>query len=488
MTLNFKTLDQEDAAGAPYSHVGVILFGEDGSWHAVRPGTGFERAGQGAPDGLEPGLWVADMDFDRVRALFKGPGSATVRADAWFKLQISQIRTAFGMSGRSGAQAIGVVSAIADRTYRLAQEAVRSRMDQIDYSSERDLNAILEKAASLATGIAKINGRSMLRSGSDEKRVLDHFYKTYQAGMYIGGRKDPGEGHINLSFHFPRMSYAKQITRAEVPASCAIWQQAGRSGDISSMDFFKEASGIRRPAIYMAICQPGPGYVPEHVQAFANGFNSSLSDTYRSRFLEEEIRIIKDYYDLSIESVIVGGSWKTCSTGVLIDGLEEVCGGEAAAAASWSAGLAAENILASALRSVGKESPGKNAEAIWIAARDRAAMMPAIGELAEIGAQLVSANCGNITMRCPLDTELLMLVVGTAWEMGLVLPLESVSTLRQQGIQIPTEHSLFGGKPVDYLLSAIVHRRERNALWSLDGIMDLPISERRKRFHKMISA
>lgn len=115
-------------------------------------------------------------------------------------------------------------------------------------------------------------------------------------------------------------------------------------------------------------------------------------------------------------------------------------------------------------------------------------MVPAIEALVEVGASLVSAHYGNITIRAPLDIELLMLIVNAAWENGLILPLESVELLRQMGVPIPVEPSLFGGNDVDYLLSAVVHRRQRNALWSLDSIMDLPSEDRARQFRVITSA
>lgn len=489
MGIEFQDIEQEDRTGSedPFSNVGVIFFGEDGSWQAQRTGTGFTAAGEGVPQRLEPGLWVADMGYDQVRAISKELRGMTMRSDSWLKLSIDQIRTAFGLSGKRPDQSLPVIATIAHRVYRLSQEALRDNMGDLRYKSPHEFQSQMERAASLATAIATVNAPAVARTGSSEKRVIEHFTRTYQAGMYIGGRKEPPDDHINLAFHFPRLSYARRITEDDVPAS-SIWQIANRKDHQSVEDFLENMRQTGRPAIYKAVCQPGEGYVPEHVQVFANGLNTSMGDTHRTRFIDEEIKLLARHYKVSVEGVVAGGKWCPSATGQLLRSLEAAAGGADAARASWSVGLAAENILASALRAARKESPGQTAEAVWIAARDRAAMMPAIEALAEVGASLVSAHYGNITVRCPLDIELLMLVVDAAWECGLILPLESVELLRQMGVPIPAEPSLFGGNDVDYLLSAVVHRRQRNALWSLDGIMDLPADERARQFRILTSA
>ncbi|MCW3782606.1 hypothetical protein [Defluviimonas salinarum] len=485
MAIEFVDIENEDRGDtAPFSHVGIIFFAPDGSWSAMRPGTGFEASGEGAPQRLEPGLWVADMEYDAVRAIAKEMRGFTMRSNTWLKLTIDQIQAAFGLAGRPRHQAIAIVSAIAGRVFRLTQEALRGNLSEMGYRQPQDFTGLLERSASLATGIAAVNATAMSRSGSADKRVIDHFVRTFQSGIYITNRKGVADGFINLSFHFPRMSYARRVTDAEVPGS-SLWQSASRKDPQSSADFLAEIRGFGRPAIYKAVCHPGEAFVPEYVQAFANSVGSSTGDTYRTRFIEEEILLLSRHYQVSVEGVVAGTDWIPSATGRLVRSLEAAAGGEEPARGSWSVGVAAENILASAMRSVKKESPGQAAEAVWIAARDRAAMMPAIAALDSVGASLVSAHCGNIVVRCPLDHELLMLVVNAAWESGLVLPLEEVEALRQIGVPIPEEPGLFGGNDVDYLLSAVVHKRQRNALWSLDGIMDHPAEERAKRFRIM---
>ena len=489
MSIDFQDIEQEDQveAGAPFSNVGVIFFGEDGRWYARRHGTDFSATGEGVPQRLEPGLWVADMGYDEVRAISKEMRALTMRSDSWLKLSIDQIRTAFGLNGRPLDQSLPIVSTIAHRVFHLAQEALRDNLAELRYRAPQEFQNNLERSASLATAVATVNAPAVSRTASAEKRVIDHFTRTYQAGMYIPGRKEPPEGHINLAFHFPRLSYARKVTEAEVPES-SIWQVASRKDSQDVAEFVDNMCKTGRPAIYKAVCQPGEIPVPEHIQVFANGLNSSMGDTHRTRFIHEEVKLLSRYYKVSVEGVVAGNGWCPSATGRLIHSLEDMAGGRDAAHASWSVGLAAENILASALRSGRKEAPGQTAEAVWIAARDRAAMIPAIEALVEMGASLISAHYGNITVRTPLDIELLMLVVNAAWENGLVLPLDSVEQLRQMGVPIPVEPSLFGGNDVDYLLSAVVHRRQRNALWSLDGIMDLPSADRARQFRVMTSA
>jgi hypothetical protein len=488
MSVAFKDIEHEEQHGSePFVNVGILFIDDNGRWFARREGTGFTAEGHGTPEQLETGLWVADMEYEQVRALASGLRGVTMRSDKWLKLSLGQIRTAFGLNAAPLNKSLPVVSNISHRVFRLCQEALRDNMSALGYAGPQEFRSTLDRSSSLGTAIAEVNGRAIAKTISSSDRVLNHFSKTYQAGMYVRSHRDPPEDHIDLYFHFPRLSYAKKITQAPVPSS-SLWQFADRPDEQSCEDFIADIRATKRPAIYKMICQPGEVPAPEHVQVFANGLNTSLGDTHRTRFIAEEVDILSRHYDLQIEGVVAGVEWQPSPTGVLIRSLEAKGGGPGAAHASWSLGLAAENILASATRTIKKKDPPwQTSEAIWIAARDRAAMMPALDALVDVGASLVSAHYGNITVRCPVDPEILMMMVNAAWENGLILPLESVELLQRMGIPIPVEQSLFGGNDVDYLLSAVVHRRQRNALWALDEIMDLPENERSARFKALIN-
>ncbi len=483
MSVAFQNIEHEKQKGeVPFVNVGVLFFTEDGHWYARREGTDFSAEGQGTPEQLEAGLWVADMEYEQVRAIAKGLRGITMRSDKWLKLSLGQIRTAFGLNNKPLGRSLPIVASIAHRVFRLCQESLRDNIEATGHTSPESFRSTLDRSSSLGTAIAEVNAKAVSKTISSSERVLHHFSKTYQTGMYIRGHQAPPDDHIDLHFHFPRLSYAKKITEGQVPSS-SLWQFADRPDEQTVEEFIKDIRNTGRPIIYKMICQPGPVPAPEHVQVFANGLNTSLGDTHRTRFIDEEVEILSRYYDLQVEGVVAGVEWQPSPTGNLIRSLEKKGGGFGAAHASWSLGLAAENILAAATRRIRKKDPPWQAsEAIWIAARDRAAMMPAIEALVEVGGALVSAHYGNITVRCPVDPEILMLMVNAAWESGLILPLESVELLQRMGIPIPVEHSLFGGNDVDYLLSAVVHRRERNALWALDSIMDLPENERGERF------
>ena len=489
MGAKFIDIEREDELPREVqtSSIGILLFNEDQmQWMAMRPGTDFTAEGQGVPTKLEPGLWVTNLEYEEARAMGQNLRSITLRSNNFFRTTIPQIRTIWGMDGRSNADAIRVISEISERVWRLSQEAVAGSITANGFSDMREVTQKIERASSLATGIFDVNTRAIRASGNDDKRVLDHFEKAWQPGMFIRGRKTDDPYTVTLSFHFPRLSYAMRLTDMPVPARSS-WQVAPRSDDQGSEDFFKEMIALDRPAIFRAACEEGERNVPEYARACAHAARGSVGDTFRSRFIPEEIIGLSPHYDIAIESVACGEGWIPSATGALLRNLEAAAGGPEAARASWSVSVVADNILASASRETRKDKPWHFAESVWLAARDRAAMLPAIGALYDVGAILVGAQNGTIKVQCPADPEMLMLVSSTAWERGLVMSLEDVGKLDVLGVPVPSQANLFGGNDVDYLLSSVVHMQRRGALWSLDTIQDGPSSERARNFRIMLS-
>lgn len=485
MAIQFDDVIKDDveARAEIASKVGIVLFGEGGKWLA-QAGKNEPVVGLGVPNNLPSGIWVYGMEYDKVRALPSQRG-VSMRAESWLKLSLGQIESAFGTTGMALEKKSPILAGIADRAFCLVQEAIFDNRAAYGYRTASSYSSILEKSPSLATGIAGVASVSLKLSGVSDKKIADEFEQTYQSGMFFKGRKYDEDGSILLNFHFPRLSYALKLTEGDVPGH-SRWQSARKSDDMSSAQFIEEMEELDRPAIYKAVCSPTAPFIPEYIEAFANGVGRDTGGAFRTRFTADEVRVLQEFYRVDIQGALAGEKWQSSVIGKLLRSLEASCGGPEAARASWSAGLAAENILAAAFRSIKGDAPSSRAEAIWLAARDRVQMAEAVQKLTDMGASLVSANCGNITVRCPLDKEVLMVVVNAAWELGLILPLDDVSKMKKCGVEMPIDPALFGGNPQDLLLSAVVHQGNRNAVWTLDGVMDAPKGERAAAYRSLM--
>jgi hypothetical protein len=482
--INFVDIDNADLPEeAPsLADVGVVLFGEDGRWTAMRSATGAPVVSEGSLRTLGGGFWLTDVPFEGIRSISEEMKGSIVRADGWIKMPFSAIRDAWDANRIPRTVSTKILAGISQRVFSLAQESILKMDPDLGPAGFQDVVRKMKRSSSLALGLAQLLPHPT-RALPDDKRLQDHLDKAHQLGIWIPGRRDADPGEMHLTFRFPRFTYAKALGAVRVPGK-ASWQVAARRESLSSEDFLEQISATGRPIICKAVYQHASGFVPEHVEAFAGA--PAAAERCRNRFLPDEIGVLSRHYDVFVEGVVAGGAWEQSATGRMIDALEEVAGGTAAAAASWSAGLLAENMLASAFRKGAKDRQSHSTEAVWLAERDRVMMFPAISRLCEAGGVLVSAQMGAISIRVPADPELLMVILGTAWELGLHVSMGDVARLEELGVPIPSEQSLFGGNDVDYFPSAVVHRRGVKALWALDGLMDLPARDRPARIRALL--
>lgn len=489
MSIEFVDLDKAgpDREEEKISDLGFLAMTEAGPWFAYHGDANIQLASEGSLKPLAGHFWITDIPFEKIKPVSDEVRSANFRSDGWLRLTAAQMRVSWGLTEVSPARATRMLSGSASRIWRLVQETLIRDMAERSSSMPPDIFRKIQRSASLATGIALAHAVRLEAATPEDERAREHLRRAYQSGMYIPGRKGVDIGEVRLTFQFPRLSYALKITEAPVPAA-AVWQAATRRDKLSSEEFVNNLASTGRPAIYKAVSDLTLSGTPEVVEAFANRPGSG--ETHRTRWTEEEIRILSRFGVMSVEGAIAGSGWVESSTGRLLRTLQEVAGGEVPAAGSLSVGIAAENILTSAFRKTGKDSKDREVgspEAVWLAARDRAAMFPAVMRLCEVGASLVSAQGGTIVVKAPSDPELLMVLVATAWEAGLHLPLGEAEALSAMGVAIPTEIALFGGKDVDYPLSLVVHKGQRVALWRLDEVMDVPAGKREEAYLALLS-
>lgn len=484
MSIDFVDIGNADLPEeAPaLSDVGVILMSDDGRWSAMRSASGAPVVSDGSLRTLGGGFWLTDVPFEGIKAITDEMKGALVRSDGWIKMPFAAIREAWDADRVSRTVSTKILAGVSQRVFSLTQEMILKLEPDLGPAGFQDVVRKIKRSSSLALGLAQTLPAAT-RSPPEDKRLQDHLDKAHQLGIYLQGRKGADPGEIHLTFRFPRFTYAKALGSTRVPDKGA-WQVASRREEQSSKEFLRQASATGRPIICRAIYQHASGFVPEHVDGFAG--SSASAEKCRNRFLPDEIGVMSRHYDVAVEGVVAGGGWTSSATGRMIEALEAVAGGTAAAAASWSVGLLAENVVASAFRKGAKDRQSHSLEAVWIAERDRVLMHPAIAKLCDVGAVLVSAQMGAITVKVPADPELLMVISGAAWELGLHLSMGDVARLESMGVSIPDEQAFFGGNDVDYFPSAIVHKRGVKALWGLDGLMDLPATERSVRIRAVL--
>jgi hypothetical protein len=471
--LDFVSLDQAGTTQArPTFHPGVALFAPDGSWHASLNGGDLHTSnGHGAPNDLPKGLWLTDLPFEQISGV--SARGRYMKVGPWLRPGIDSMCKSWGITSAPRASAASMLSRISSRIFARIGD-IAERDTELGIGPE-DLRRILSNAPSLTTGIAQMNALRLNAAMPSDPIVQNVLKRCLQTGIYFPKWAKQLTGMRRIDFSLPLLSHALLVTSEAVPAP-TVWRFAARPDDMSGPALIAELKKGNRPAIVEASITAIPPGTPEWIESFIHGRQASI---FRYHFSIGEIEaILARGIPVQITSVIAGQDWQPSATGVLLNHLVAAAGGPLAAAASWSVNALAENILCSAFRPL-KGVETLSTEAIWIATRDRNLMLPYIDALSDSGARLISAMAGVISVEVPDDVEIISSVLMSAWDMGLHTDLDTASgLLKDKGIKLPTDISSWGGTAVDYLPAVSSHSGNRNALWKMDGLQDLPIGGR----------
>ena len=317
-------------------------------------------------------------------------------------------------------------------------------------------------------------------AGKGENKVDNQVKKRVSEALSYGvsriQEREVRDGEIKITCHIPRLSHALRVTAGRVPAA-GKWQKADLKGDEPFEARLKELQALDRPVMVVAKVKDR-GAPHDYFQSWVRPNNKAIR---RISYTLEEVVALQPHATFEDYSVIVGPDWRQSVTGKMMGALERVAGGRRVAAVSWSANVAAENILCGGFRRL-RGTENLPPECVWLSAQDRLLMIRPVQALLDCGATLVSAYAGNITVKMPADPELLTSFVQTAWAAGLHLPIEMVRKMQELGVEVPFDPQSFGGAPEDVILGQLQHRGQRNAMWRLDEILETPARERADAF------
>ena len=480
MALELIEIGDGDGA-APASkrrRVGCIALDESGNWSAACPDLGCADRGEGPLDGLPAeAFWLVDRDYEETKALQEASPGLMIRFGGWMRGSPADMPDELGLQDVEESARLGAAATALDRVMKLCEEAARAGGIE---SSCRDARvpAAMERAPSLSTGL-----RNLMRPGMDvgvpvDGRMRALISRALSYGVSRFRERAVREGEFEIRCRAPRLSHALRATSRDVPDG-GIWRKVGLpSGATLDDGRIGELRRLGLPVLVSAVVKERPGFPHEHFRSWVRpgGFSAP-----RTCYVLEEVEILSPWYRFEDCSVFVGSGWRRPETGRLLAGLVRACGGRDVASASWSANLAAENVLCGGFRRLGR-SEALPPECVWLAARDRLEMVRPVQALQDCGATLVSAYAGAIVAKMPADPELISLAANAIWENGLQLPPGAASRMRSLGAKPPADDDAFGGEPEDLVLGMLSMLGMGAAIRRLDAVIDLPQDGRAAAF------
>lgn len=487
MAIKLKDISPEERPplAQALSPAGVILSNvSDDSWAAVSPRGNVSVEGQGSVSDVPPGiLWVTDQRYDDARAMQDAQQRKDVRLRScdWLRMDLGGVSAELGLSGLGLLDEATHLARVVDRVFLLSLEAARD-FREVSGRQEARLFDSIDRAPSLATGMRRVMGPMIDRALSGAEAIAPHVADAAAAGAFMSDGAVGGSDDLVIRFRRPRVDHARDVFAWRVPAP-GTWREAEITQPHLDEDLVEELSALDLPVIVSGRAR----ILPDGDSLLSAWIDRPMAVSARQAFLLEEIVCMGPDLRLDHPRIFVGEGWGVAAGRRLVSEIIRVAGGEAVASASWSAGLAIENVLCGAMRSGFRgRRPVTAVENAWVAAADRILCLPFMRELSAAGGNVLMSYAGEVRVQIPADPELLEVITQVAWGNGLLMPIETRNHLVSLGVEVPDQPDTYGGSAAASLHCHMVQGGMTSAIEMMDAVIDMPPQARESRFASLM--
>ncbi len=397
--------------------IGIHLAGPD---HRPIAATRFRMLDSKGGNGRPPpksAIWLSDRSILDLNAFGPTHLRTHVRADGWIGPRWQQILAEWKLDREPEARHAKQLASMASRVISLGFLAAAGLPSRAHTAMTFNGTGVLRRH-SFSRGL-RILVRDRLNASRPAEAALAHVSRDiHQYGM-TGLHGRGGCERRMMTFVRCRYSYVSMLAGTATPAP-GPWCQVKlpRQHVPLCSQLFDELEALDLPIIIIGAFQPFRLVPPSWVSSWLSGPARPYG---RRCFLLEEARRLREHGEFRIRSAFAGSGWQDKEKSLLrmlVHSHERPCGGKEIATLSWSAGLAAENIL-SALA----ERPPAKAEVFpilsgWLAAHDRIAAIPAIEAVESCGAGLVSVRACTLKVSVRDTEESLQDITCRLWRLG----------------------------------------------------------------------
>ena len=401
-----------------------------------------------AATALPDGFWLTDLPYSDVRLIGDKHVNRIICSDGWIGAPWKRFKDEFGLAESCTAEQAQALAEMAERIIRLSVHAV-TRTEFWKSSGERIGDRRTFGRASLATGLSDFIRPQLIRSRTRDLYLAQPSRTLLRFGIGSWEHKPAADCWI-LTAHRPRFSYLRWLASQPMPGGyswnrISIQQPKARLTDELEQQF----EGIGRSVILSGEYQPFGLGGPFWMRSWLRGMEPGLP---RNWFTLSEAKALRRCGEIFLDEALCGPKWRKAAEaalGACAKGLAGACGGTGAARNSWSAGLAAENLIRAVCGGIRQRNAPVPMEKVWVAMHDRVAAIGPIEAAEAAGGQVTAAVAGSITVHVQGGAEQAAAVAAALWREGLFLPAGAAARLKRAGVNLLSDAGEFGGEKAD---------------------------------------
>lgn len=397
--------------------VGILLDVPDGRQVAATRSRILKPDGRDRPIPPRNGIWLTNRPFTELQTDWHEQPLDHLKADGWIGPKWHQILMEWGLSMPLREGSAQRLAELAGRVVRIGTRAA-SAMRSGSGSRPVPAGQAVFRHASFPLAI-----RSVIARRLEATRPIQAALHEVSRDLHLFGTVgSPTQGrgrNLTLTFVRSRFGWISMLAGNCVP-SPGLWRQVELSEPPQMLGdrLFSELAALRRPVIVLAGFRPYTLVLPAWVRCWVAGHPGSCG---RRSFVLEEVNLLRRHGEFFVREAFAGPGWQPVAGSLLrrlLVELAKVCGGKNIAALSWSAGLAAENLLLAAAAPPAGDHCSSPLEAVWLAAQDRIASVPAIQAVDACGAALIGTRGGTLHVRVHESRDAVLELIQSLWRLG----------------------------------------------------------------------
>ena len=461
--------------------VGILLDTPDGRQVAATGSRIVKSDGHNRPLPPRNGIWLTNRSFTELQANWHDQPLDHLKADGWIGPDWHRILMEWGLGMPLHEGSAKLLAELAGRVVRIGTRAA-SAMRSGSGAGPGCAGHAVFRHPSFASAI-----RSVISRRLEETRPIQTALHEASRDLHLFGTvgsPTQGQGrNLTLTFVRCRFGWISMLAGNCVP-SPGLWRRVELSGPPQPLDdqLFGELAALRLPVIVLAGFRPFTLVLPAWARCWVAGIPGSCG---RRSFVLEEVHLLRKHGEFFVREAFAGPGWQPVADSVLrrlMVELTKACGGKNIAELSWSAGLAAENLLLAVAAPPDGDRCSCPLEAGWLAAQDRIAAVPALQAVDACGAVLVCAKGGTLSVRVHESREAVLELIQGLWRHGWW----PAGGMRGGLAAIARGPAEFGGSDEERAIAVAMQYGPEGLAGRLDRLTDLRPRARRARAGELL--